>query len=879
MQSKAPTIPFLSTVTGKIISQAGEANAAYWRSNLEQPVLFNTTFGEMLQGQSEDQVLLEIGPHGALAAPIRQILSSISRNNDNYIAAMTRGGDCHASLLDCVGRLHVLGIPVSLETFIPKGKVLTDLPLYQWSHAQSHWSETRVVSQWRFRKFPHHELLGSRTMESSDIQPEWRNVLSLQEVPWLQDHVIGDDVILPFAGYIGMAEEATRQIADSDTCEIRNMTVMAALMISHSGPIEMITSLRPVRLTSTLNSTWWEFTIVSYNGKEWTKHCTGELKPGVEPSIMVPQISQYSRKVPRLYSSLAKLGLRLGPAFQGLEDVTAMPGGMTASASLQVCPKGESKYALHPTEIDCCLQVLGIAGCEGVSRRIKSLVVPVAIDHIYIAAPKSANRLSVEATALSNSTKFSGNVTAVNSDGLVFSCNGLTLVPIRETESDEREDTIAGAMIEWKPDVEFLDIRKARLELREILGLLGHKTPTLKVLCIAGEGILETAVMVLKELSPESGRKYGTFTFADRNATKFEETKAALSQFARVECQILDLGNEKIKHGLPISGFDLIITPIDKVRSQPDTPARLHALLHSEGWLLLHGRRSPAPHHFSLLNHEFRSSGFEAINKLESQNDSAHGTVYMLTRPSRVAIPVASRLTLLYRGENSPELPMVLALCKKFSDSGTGIDLHTLKEPLPLDQDIISLLEIEQPFFDRISEADFASFKDIVRGVGTRNVLWVTRSAQLTTKNPSFGLCLGLSRTLRQELGLNIATLELCDACVESMSVVRSVWARFQARVNEDWIDSEYEFAIKNGVVHVGRYQPFNVLRDLGHSADHNVVENWELDIGTRGLWQTLVWRPTKKRTIGREEVLISPRCAGINFKACCQTHFFLNLF
>jgi hypothetical protein len=55
----------------------------------------------------------------------------------------------------------------------------------------------------RFRKFKRHELLGSRTLESTDIEPSWRNVLRLEDVPWLADHKIVEDIVFPCAGYVG----------------------------------------------------------------------------------------------------------------------------------------------------------------------------------------------------------------------------------------------------------------------------------------------------------------------------------------------------------------------------------------------------------------------------------------------------------------------------------------------------------------------------------------------------------------------------------------------------------------------------------------------------------------------------------------------------
>ena len=37
------------------------------------------------------------------------------------------------------------------------------------------------------------------------------HAFSLEDVPWIADHIIGQDVVFPLAVYIAMAEEAIRQ--------------------------------------------------------------------------------------------------------------------------------------------------------------------------------------------------------------------------------------------------------------------------------------------------------------------------------------------------------------------------------------------------------------------------------------------------------------------------------------------------------------------------------------------------------------------------------------------------------------------------------------------------------------------------------------------
>src|SRR5689334_12392331 len=71
--SQAPAIPFYSTVHGEAISSSGALDSSYWRSNLERPVQFCSTVQSLIDAKQDHKVFLEIGPHSALAGPLRQI--------------------------------------------------------------------------------------------------------------------------------------------------------------------------------------------------------------------------------------------------------------------------------------------------------------------------------------------------------------------------------------------------------------------------------------------------------------------------------------------------------------------------------------------------------------------------------------------------------------------------------------------------------------------------------------------------------------------------------------------------------------------------------------------------------------------------------------
>lgn len=168
------------------------------------------------------------------------------------------------------------------------------------------------------------------------------------------DHRFGNDIIFPAAGYVAMAGEAVHPVTGSVDYSLRNMFIRNALILG-SGTTEIATSLRPAKLADNVDSSWFGFTILTYQNGKWKKHCVGQVRPGADEEHDIPFKQTYSRHVEseKWYRALKKRGLDYGSHFRGLEQITANPSDFQASAVLHGDePPHSSYYALHPTVID-----------------------------------------------------------------------------------------------------------------------------------------------------------------------------------------------------------------------------------------------------------------------------------------------------------------------------------------------------------------------------------------------------------------------------------------------------------------------------------------------------------------------------------------------
>lgn len=203
---RIPYIPMYSCVTGELLGPT-DVGIQHWLRNLEDPVLFDPALQNLLNTHATINHVLEIGPHSALASPIRQILSALGARGAqvDYLPTLIRSKNGVDDVLRLAGILFTRGYSIDVKSVNAievedvndpsgfrkvSGKHLVDLPNYQWQYEDIPWAESRISRAIRFRSHSRHDLLGSREPSSSWSLPLWRNMLRLKDVPWISDHKV-----------------------------------------------------------------------------------------------------------------------------------------------------------------------------------------------------------------------------------------------------------------------------------------------------------------------------------------------------------------------------------------------------------------------------------------------------------------------------------------------------------------------------------------------------------------------------------------------------------------------------------------------------------------------------------------------------------------
>jgi len=200
--SAYPEIKMFSSVTGEIIDPSA-LTPDYWVRNLVSPVRFSDAVRSLstyhpakrrrrVINEKFVDLWIEVGPHGALATPVKQTLDD---DSTEYLTVLQRGKDAIGTALAVAGGLWARDYPVDLVSTCNSNRatarqpsLLVDSPTYSWKHDVKYWFEPRLSTAHRFRQHPRQDLLGGPVEGSSE--PAWRQFLRMSENPWMEDHQV-----------------------------------------------------------------------------------------------------------------------------------------------------------------------------------------------------------------------------------------------------------------------------------------------------------------------------------------------------------------------------------------------------------------------------------------------------------------------------------------------------------------------------------------------------------------------------------------------------------------------------------------------------------------------------------------------------------------
>ena len=340
-----PTIPMITTTHDT--HEAPPLDADYWTANLRNPVRFHqaiTTAG------AHHHTFIEISPHPLLTHAITDTLQhahtlpTLQRDTDDTITFHTQLASAGATVPAAgAGRF-------------------ADIPLTPWHHTQF-WVQDRSTGYHASDPVAH-PLLGLHVEVPSNQDHVWQADVGTKACPWLADHKVFGQAIMPAAAFAEIALAAAGDAfgVPADTVCVNQLEVEQMLTLEPHTPLTTQLSRGADGKT--------RIDIYSRSAVgEWLRHATAKAEVGAPDGSPHPPPSQHGGSAVSpadLYAMLRHAGQHHGPAFAALTHIHRLAdGSVETEITLPEEAPRHAGYRIHPVLLDAALQSLAAAMPDG----------------------------------------------------------------------------------------------------------------------------------------------------------------------------------------------------------------------------------------------------------------------------------------------------------------------------------------------------------------------------------------------------------------------------------------------------------------------------------------------------------------------------------
>ncbi|RSM13828.1 hypothetical protein CDV31_005698 [Fusarium ambrosium] len=831
-------VKFYSSVL--VAQKTDDFGAQYWVDNLVSPVCFGNALHLLCRTEtagvepSPFALFTEVGPHGALAGPVRQTIKGLDLPSfkSNYLSTLVRGRDAVISLLETAGKLFEAGYPVSLEATLAQDgskspSLIDDLAPYPWDHSTNYIYESNLSKQHRFRAHPPHDLLGLRVPGTTSQEPTWRNFLGVDSLPWLKDHVVDGFAIYPAAAYLSMAIEAAQQISIDRKVQgaisqvhLKNVSFSKSIMIPErrsdglTSDVEVLLTLRPAKHLT--DRTWETFRIMALSPEDvWHEHCSGsimlewtskedEVEGHREDDMTVSSRLKHLQDIidacdtsfngKDLYENFTENGNVYGPTFQGIQSAKIGPRGGIAEISIpdvaSVMPrKHQQPHVIHPAPLDSVFQL----GIPLYRRSIgNGPVMPTTIDEMTIDCRLSSDpgtKWVASTTIIETGFRFAHIQIMVFEETAegeplvpVINIAGGSLRGIGEAPVDETTLPFNRKMsyaIEWKPDVDLLPPQKwNESQLVDYLQLLAFKQPHMRILELGTGTEGSMALPLIQALDRPEGLLLDRYCYTDAQGETLEQVKTLLQNWSdSVDIKTLDISKDPTQQGFQQEEYDLIISSnaFHGTTTIDESLANSRNLLKSHGRLALNAL--PSPFSESEWVALLEKHGFRGVTS-DSGDSTAPSHLIVaeaIDQQSALQEDFPSVRVICQSQSHDEFTSLAVLLVAKLTNLGFPCSLGNLSsDPVSTDCIYIVLDDAADAILASPTEDKFSQLVALV--TKAKNVLWVScQGSGSDVHNPTKGMITGLSRVVRREnAGVRFVTVDVQEDVISSPGTLAS---------------------------------------------------------------------------------------------------------
>ncbi|WP_229070445.1 type I polyketide synthase [Actinoplanes sp. DH11] len=348
---ETPVLGWISNVTGRPVG-VEVMEPAYWASQVREPVRFADAVSALRDAGAT--TFIEAGPSGTLTALAQQ-----SAPDATFLPTLRKDRDEAAALITTLAGAHVTGVTVNwAAVFGPARRIALPTYAFQteryWPTGAADWTGDVTAAGLRPAEHP---LLGAAVTLADTDGLLLTGRLSRQTHPWLVDHAVMGQVLVPGTAFVELAVSAGDRIGCPALTEL---VLETPLILPERGGVDL--QLTVGAADEAGNRTLNLHSRTDGPDEAWTRNASGTLTP-VAPAA--PDFTDFTAWPPPgatpvptdgLYADLARFQYGYGPAFQGLRAAWRRGDEVFAEVTLPEAMHADAAaFGLHPALFDAAM--------------------------------------------------------------------------------------------------------------------------------------------------------------------------------------------------------------------------------------------------------------------------------------------------------------------------------------------------------------------------------------------------------------------------------------------------------------------------------------------------------------------------------------------